>query len=160
MKERFFTPWSLARVAEHVEWEEELVRAKDGTTNQQMFMAAIAILYERWMRGWSIPDFASAVDEAASGNFLSGLARILSSMEERVGQLLGFYQGLWWGANPRAINPWTGINQPAPEPASSYELAGRRMELFYLTIREYIMQLEGGNNERRGSPKREERHLR
>lgn len=115
-----FTPKSLARVAEAVDWEETLVVYKDGTTNMQQYMRAMAILYERWMRGWSIPDFAEQVRNAGANNWVEGLGRIYNSLQERVGQLVGFYEGLWRGANPGWHARW-GWNLPAVMPAADPE---------------------------------------
>lgn len=100
MGERLFSPWSLARVCEAVEWEDELVQRPNGSTNQEQYMRALGTLWERWMRGWSLPDFAGALKTAGSGAFLEGLLYLLKSVPERIQQIKGFYEGLWAGANP------------------------------------------------------------
>lgn len=100
MGERLFSPKSLARVAEAVEWEDVLQVYKDGSTNQAEFMRALGILWERWMRGWSIPDFANAIQAVQAGRWVDQFERIVQTLENRVSQLVGFYQGLWAGANP------------------------------------------------------------
>lgn len=98
--EILFSPKSLHRVALAVEWEDELELYKDGSTNQGHFMAAMAVLWERWMRGWSIPDFSQALTDARAGGFVDGVKRICSSLPERIAQLKGFYEGLWGSVNP------------------------------------------------------------
>jgi len=108
MRERFFTPRSMERVVNHVEWEDDLVVYRDGTTNQQRYMMALAELWERWMREWSLPDFAQAVDSAQGGKFVEGLLEVISAVPQRIEQMIGFYRGLWYGANPRKL----GISIP------------------------------------------------
>lgn len=114
--ERFFTPKSLARVAEAVEWEEVVAFYKDGTSNQSEYMRAMAILWERWMREWAIGDFAQSIHDVGSREYVTLLVRLLDTVETRVQQLVGFFQGLWAGANPgwskKGIFTWTPQAQP------------------------------------------------
>ena len=112
-KNRYFNPRSLRRVATAVEWEDDLHFYVDGTTNQEMYLASVALLWERWVRGWSLPDLLSALaDSRSRQGFAEGVKRIIDTIPERVMQLRGFYEGLWWGANPN----WVG---PAPKAATS-----------------------------------------
>lgn len=135
MKERFFTPWSLARVAEAVEWEGELVFAKDGSSNQEQYMKALSILWERWMRNWTLPDLASVLKDAGAQNWASAFAHSLETLKSRVEQLFGFYQGLWAGANPgrsRAVMP-TWPLMPELPPAEDQVL--NSLQFFFEGIR-------------------------
>lgn len=119
-KEILFSPRSLCRVAGAVEWEDVLTWYNDGSTNQSQFMSAMAIMQERWIRGWSFPDFGEAVRNVAAGEFVRELERILSTWKERISQLVGFYQGLWWSVNrglvgPKARMAWTPDTTYYPE---------------------------------------------
>lgn len=111
-----FSPKSLARVAEAVDWEEVVAFYKDGTSNQSEYMKAMAILWERWMREWAIGDFAQSISDVGSRKYVELLVRLLDSVETRVQMLVGFFQGLWAGANPgwyrKGIFTWTPV---APE---------------------------------------------
>lgn len=131
MRPRLFSPKDMARVVMAVEWEDELKVYRDGTTNQQQFMRALGILWERWMRGWSVPDFFSAVHEAGSNNFASGLRRILQSMPERVAMLKGFYEGIWYGANPRAAAGSRSTAAAAEPTGSGAQLAEAELRRWY-----------------------------
>ena len=95
-----FSSRSLARVALAVEWEDELALYKDGTTNQEMFVQAMTTMWERWMRGWALNDFAQAISDVGNNQFLTAFARILETVPERLSQIVGFYKGLWYSANP------------------------------------------------------------
>lgn len=142
MKEAFFTPWSLARVAKAVEWEDELMSAKDGSTNQGKYMEALAILYERWMREWALPDFEQAVLDIHNKEFFSLFARIITSMEERVFQLSGFFRGLWMGANPTwRSTTWPPMPAP-PEPLSELEVATNRLQAFFTYLLDVSSQIK------------------
>jgi len=115
MGERLFSPKSLERVVRSVEWEDELIKYRDGTTNQERYMMALGELWERWIREWSIPDFAKALRDTEQKNFLKGFRRVLQSLPERIAMLKGFYEGLWYGANPG----WHGVRagwNPMPAP--------------------------------------------
>jgi len=100
MAERLFTPWSLARVAEAVEWEDVLEYRRDGSSNQAQFMKAMSILWERWMREWQLPDFANVLTEVRDRDWIGVFEVSIKGLQNRVQQLVGFYQGLWAGANP------------------------------------------------------------
>jgi len=128
--ERFFTPRSLERVAEAVEWEDVLYWYKDGTSNQSRYMAAMAVLWERWMRGWAIPDFGEALRSADSGNFVEALTRVLNSLEERISQLVGFYQGLWWSVNRGVYSAGRAWGEPDVASWNDEERARMRIEGF------------------------------
>jgi hypothetical protein len=142
MGERLFTPKSLARVAEHVEWEDVLTYYRDGTTNQAEFMRALAILWERWMRGWSVLDFSYALQALHEGTWVSRFYEILSSMEERIQQLVGFYKGLWTGANPHmSAQAMKGIFG-MPDPPDRETACLSRIYLMMTTIRELVKEEE------------------
>jgi len=118
MGEKLFTPRSLERVVRSVEWEDEISYYRDGTSNQQRYMMALAELWERWMRQWSLPDFAQAVRDVEQRNYVTGLKRVLEAIPERIQQLVGFYRGLWYGANPFSGKPpprgwWLEVPVPA-----------------------------------------------
>lgn len=108
-----FDPRSLFRVVEHVEWEEDLREYTNGRTNQEMYMAALAALWERWVRGWSFPDFQRAVLAARGGDFVGGLKQVLSTVPQKLSQFRGFYEGLWWSANPDKPPPARGAGARA-----------------------------------------------
>ncbi len=115
MGERLFSPKSLKRVVAAVEWEDDVVFYKDGTSNQQRYMQALAILWERWIRGYTLPDFASAVSDIGSENFVEGFVRVIREIPRKVYQLKGFYEGLWLSVNPE---------RPAPAPAAPRATVG------------------------------------
>ena len=96
-----FDPRSLARVVEQVEWEPTVELYKDGTTNQEKYIQCMAILWERWMREWELPDFAALFYDVGGGNFGSAFYKFATVIPERIAQLVGFWKGLWYGANPR-----------------------------------------------------------
>jgi len=100
MGERLFSPKSLARVANAVEWEDTLVWYKDGSTNQEQFMKALSILWERWMREWSLPDFAQLAQYVMDKQWTDAFVHLVRGIPQRIQQLKGFYEGLWAGANP------------------------------------------------------------
>lgn len=111
----------MERVVRAVEWEEELVQYKDGSTNQERYIMALAELWERWMREWTLPDFAQSVTDLRAGNYVVVLERVLSAIPERIMQLKGFWLGLWYGANPewrgaeRSIFGPPGVHLLSPE---------------------------------------------
>jgi len=140
MGERLFTPWSLARVAEAVEWEDYLTEKVDGTTNQQQYMKALAILWERWMRGWEIPDFLSAVENVGNQRFAEQFTKIIDSVEQRITQVLGFWQGIWAGANPgwKAARGFLGMSEYVP--LTPDEVVRLRIETFKETLKVLLKQ--------------------
>jgi hypothetical protein len=87
-------------VAIAVDWEDDVVVYNNGETNQSEYMKAMAVLYERWMRGWALPDFETGLKNLHAQEFVKQLDHILDSMTERIQQLRGFWEGLWYGANP------------------------------------------------------------
>jgi len=150
MKETLFTPWSLARVAKAVEWEDELVLAKDGSSNQGKYMEALAILYERWMRDWQLPDFERSILAIHKKDFVALFKQILSTMEERIFQFGGFFRGLWLGANPT----WKAATWPPlpaiPAPVTEIQEVTNRLEGFFTFLLELAASLKeetyGGRN--------------
>lgn len=100
MKERLFTCKSLERVCRVVDWEEQLEIYRDGTTNQQRYMMALAELWEGWMRDWTLPDLQQALLDASSDKFVEAFQRLIETIPQRISQLVGFWDGLWYGANP------------------------------------------------------------
>jgi hypothetical protein len=101
-KEQYlFDPRALARVAEHVEWEPELKYYRDGTSNQSYYVKAMVMLLERWLREFTLIDLALALQSAGSGDWPGLIQQGLDTIEEKVTQLRGFWEGLWYGANPK-----------------------------------------------------------
>lgn len=100
MGEKFFSPKSLARVANAVEWEDRLQVYTDGTTNHSCYLEALAILWERWIREYTLSDFSDMIVDAWRGDFAEGFKRVCEEIPAKLEQLLGFYRGLWYGANP------------------------------------------------------------
>jgi len=147
MGERLFTPKSLARVAEAVEWEDELIVYPDGSNNQERYMKAMAILWERWMRGWSIPDFASSFLAAGNLTLATRFSEILDTMAERIAQLKGFYEGLWAGANPETIAPSRFLGPPDLGPMTAEEMTKNAFDTFF----EEMTRLFGQSREERGA---------
>ncbi len=96
-----FEPRSLARVVNHVEWEQEVRYYKDGRSNQEMYVQAMSMLLERWLREFSLPDLLGALDAAGGGDWPGLVHHGLQSIESKVQQFRGFWEGLWYGANPR-----------------------------------------------------------
>lgn len=108
MGEKFFSPKSLARVANAVEWEDRVQVYTDGTTNHSCYIEALAILWERWIREYSLSDFLDMLVDAWRGDFAEGFKRVAEEIPAKLEQLLGFYRGLWYGANP----DWKGPIPP------------------------------------------------
>jgi len=146
MKERLFTPWSLARVCEAVDWEDDLVERKDGTTNQEQYIKAVAILWERWVRGWSLPDFLAALNVSSGEGFFQVFVRILTSLPERVYQLKGFYEGLWAGANPDVEPRSRAILSPLEGSAPIEQRAAFALQAWWEQTRAIVcVPMEGTN---------------
>lgn len=123
MGEDFFTPRSLARVANAVEWEDVLVEYKDGSTNFSCYTQAMAILWERWMREFTLDDFREAVTNVRGGNFVQEFQRMCEALPGRIAVLRGFWEGLWYGANPGRKPPPRGRWMPALPSYSAEEHA-------------------------------------
>lgn len=143
-KNRLFSPRGLRRVANAVEWEDDLRFYPDGTTNQEMYMAALALLWERWVREWNLLDFQSALADPQGGiDFYEGFKRIIETFPARIMQLRGFYEGLWWGANPE----WTGpaprlIHRRAIGPGETYSVEDKAMYLIQAVLAQIRATLE------------------
>jgi hypothetical protein len=99
--EYLFDPRALARVANAVEWEPELRYYKDGHSNQEFYVQAMVMLMERWLREFSLPDLLLALRSAGGGDWPGLLRQGIGGLREKVEQLRGFWEGLWYGANPR-----------------------------------------------------------
>jgi len=134
MGERLFSPRSLARVCEAVEWEDELRFWKDGSSNHEQYMKAMAVLWERWMRGWELMDFFKAVQDAGSQNFASGILRVFETLPQRIQQLKGFYEGLWAGANPKPAARAYDWETPPGAVVDSYGAVGTALQMLLLNL--------------------------
>lgn len=138
MKETFFSPWSLARVCKAVEWEEELVRARDGSSNQGKYMEAIGTLWERWVRGWSLPDVLAAAHAAGTGEWTEAFFKLFETLENRVVQIIGWYSGIWAGANPRGLPGWVWPPIPEQPGAPPLSIVEQRVSTFIETLMTYL----------------------
>lgn len=117
-REKFFTPASLVRVVEAVEWEPDLVLYPDGSSNQGRYMEALAILYGRWLAFETIPDFLDQAQAISSRDWVSAFRHVVSEIPEKIRQMVGFYRGLGGVVFRKKtlfglpVNPWTGEIQP------------------------------------------------
>lgn len=92
--EVLFSPKSLVRVVRAVEWEDDLVVYRDGSSNQGRFMEALALLWGRWISGESLPSFVAQVQAAAAEDWVKGFEQVIREMPAKVLQFVGFYRGL------------------------------------------------------------------
>lgn len=98
--EYLFDPRALARVAAHVEWEPELRYYKDGTSNQSHYVKAMTMLWERWMREYGLPELLELVHAGGTSDWLGFISTVLETIKEKLNMFRGFFEGLWYGANP------------------------------------------------------------
>lgn len=98
-----FNPRSLARVVEKVEWEPELVWYKDGHSNQELYTQCWSMLLERWIREFALYDMLDILHSTGSREWLQVMQKGLSTMKNKIEQCRGFWEGLWYGANPRGV---------------------------------------------------------
>lgn len=121
---------------------------RDQTTNQQQYMRALATLWERWVRGWAYPELAAVLADVFQENFLDGFEKVLRALPSNIWQLRGFFEGLWFSANPpksAALARATGVF-PIPAP-SLLSAEGRALNMLRACLSEIHMatdQLEGG----------------
>ena len=104
-------------------------------------MRALAMLYERWMREWSVPDLLSALNAVRGRDFAAAFDRIVSTMENRVFQFVGFWKGIWYGANPRGERGIFGFQLGEQAPMTPEELVrasiSRAMASFDLAVKQF-----------------------
>jgi hypothetical protein len=145
--ELLFDPRALARVANAVEWEGELRYYKDGHSNQEFYIQATSMLMERWLAGFAWEDMLLALHAAGGGDWPGLLRQGLSTIEQKVQQLRGFWEGFWYGANPKGTSrstfvPWSPIPfvpMPVPIVPAEPDLEGKVLSLlssFFATLRE------------------------
>lgn len=134
-----FEPRSLARICNAVEWEPELRYYQDGTSNQSYYVQAMTILLERWLREFTIQDLLLALHSAGSGDWPGLLKQGLETIEQKVNQLRGFWEGLWYGANPRGKGRTTFVQYspipfvPMPVQTTPVPIANEEQVLFILS---------------------------
>ena len=95
--ERFFNPKVLRRVAQAVEWEGNLRAYKNGRTNQGEYMAALGILWGRWMFEDRFDEAWSAAKQFLARDWASMFRDVLRGMPSKIEQLAGFYRGTFGG---------------------------------------------------------------
>lgn len=150
-EETFFNPRAMARVVEHVEWPEQEIVYKDGSSNQSQYVRAMAMLYERWMRDWTLPDVEASFRNVCAGNYVDEYRHIMEAWDTRIRQVYAWFEGLWYGANPRQFRPLLRWYAPDLGNESS---ADRWLEVTHLffgrlsdMLRPRIIEEEGGTTD-------------
>lgn len=93
-RERFFNSSSLLRIAKHVEWEPDLEKYPDGTTNQGRFMEAIGLLYGEWLSMEQLPEAVAQARDVLADDWVAAFQHVIEKIPAKVEQVVGFWSGL------------------------------------------------------------------
>jgi hypothetical protein len=101
-------------------------------------MEALAILYGRWLREASIPDFLAMAQAAAAKDFAKGFSHVMQELPEKVAQVVGFYKGI---LRRKTLARTTGSVSTGGEASpGGAQLSSIESEVF-LVCEEVILQL-------------------
>ena len=134
-EEKFVNPKVLHRLALAVEWEGNLEVYKNGKSNQGEYMAALGILWGRWMREDRFDEAWAAAKQFAQRDWAAMFLDVLRAVPSKIEQLKGFYQGVFGGSlkllvASRSQPPRFGFDIPPNLAADDQRLADGLGDMF------------------------------